>query len=286
MKKKVFILSFALIILNLSFILAGSCNLDVSLINQDPYPAIPGDYVKLVFQINGVENPLCGQVDFELLEKYPLSFDPNENPKISIAAGTYDKDYSSFLLAPYKVRVDSNALDGDNPIEVQYKYASNEDYETKTFELNIGDTRADFEIHVKDYVASTRTLTLEILNIGEDDIEALTVEIPKQDNIEIKGPKANIVGDLDSNEYTTADFEAIPSEGEITIKLSYTDSINERRIVEKKVLFEPEYFEGRIADQKKPKLIKYLVWIILAGLLIYYFLRKRKKKKLHKKRHK
>ena len=51
-------------------------------------------------------------------------------------------------------------------------------------------------------------ITIEVLNIEASDIEALTIEIPKQDNIEVKGPNKIVVGDLDSNEYTTAEFEA------------------------------------------------------------------------------
>jgi len=77
MKKGVLTIFICLAILfsfsSLTFVSAEGCNLDVSLINQDPYPATPGDYVKLVFQVNGVSNPQCGTVEFELLEQYPLS---------------------------------------------------------------------------------------------------------------------------------------------------------------------------------------------------------------------
>ncbi len=285
MKKRLLIcLIFGILLINTLFILAESCDLEVSIINQDPYPAIPGDYVKVVFQIQGVENPECQSIEFELLEKYPISFDPLENPKIFIESGIYDKDYSSFLLAPYKIRVDSNALDGDNPIEVQYKFGSNIGYETKQFNLNVKDTRADFEIYVSEYDAKTRTITFEILNIQDVDVEALTIEIPKQNNIEIKGSNINLVGDLDSNEYTTADFEAIPQAGEIIVKIIYTDEINKRRTIEKKVLFEPEYFTGRIADENNKSLSSYLPWIIVLGIIIYSFYRKRKKKQRERRR--
>lgn len=286
MKKRLSILFFTILIINISFVLSGSCNLDISLLNQDPYPAIPGDYAKIVFQIKGLENPDCGKIEFELLEKYPISLDISENAKIFIESGGYNKDYSSFSLAPYKIRIDADALDGDNPIEIQYKLGGGGTaYFTKQFNLNIKDTKADFEVHVKDYESKTRTITFEILNIGKEDIEALTVEIPQQENIEIKGPKTKIVGDLDSNEYTTADFEAIISEGEITLNLIYTDTINERRTIEKKVLFEPEYFEGRISDQSKPKTTQYIIWTLLIVGLVYYFLRRRKKKLQKKHKH-
>ncbi|MEN7982451.1 MAG: hypothetical protein ABFQ65_03305 [Nanoarchaeota archaeon] len=286
--KKVVSLFLMLIIFSVGGVLAERCNLEASMINQDPYPSLQGDYVKIVFQLDGIANTECGLVEFELVNKYPISFDLPEQAKITVDAGTYRKDFSSFLIAPFKVRVDANALDGDNPIEIKYRYSGNEAYETKQFDLNIKDTRADFEIHVKNYNIATKIITFEILNIGESDIEALTVEIPKQENIVIKGSNRNIVGDLDSNEYTTADFEAAPEDGEINVKLTYTDSINERRSVAKNVYFNSEYFKGRVADQKSSNTGWYLFILVVGGLIGYYFYRRYKKKKAreeHRKRH-
>ncbi len=73
MKKSIisiFILSLA-VILMLGTLISAACSPDASLINQDPYPAIPGDYVKVVFQIDGLENPECGIVTFGIKEEYP-----------------------------------------------------------------------------------------------------------------------------------------------------------------------------------------------------------------------
>jgi len=286
MKKSVLTIFLALSILfGFAFISAQICDLEVSLINQDPYPAIPGDYVKIVFQINGVENPECGTIQFELLEQYPLIFDPELDPKITINSGTYQKDFSSFLIAPYKVRLYENALNGDNPIEVQYKIGNDQSYSSQQFNLNIEDSRADFEIHIKDYDPTTKELTFEILNIADSDVEALTLEIPKQNNIVIKGPKTNIVGDLDSNDYTTASFEAIPQKGEITLKVYYTDSINERRSLEKVVTFEPEYFEDRTNGKQSLSIWLYLFWVLVViSLVRYFYIRRKRKKKLKEKR--
>lgn len=273
------------LIFTLANISAESCDLGVSLINQNPYPAIPGDYVKIVFQVEGVSNPECGTIKFELLEQYPLIFDPGEEPIITINSGVYHKDFSSFLIAPYKVRIDENALDGDNPIEIQYKTGFNQAYISKQFNLNVEDTRADFEIYVKDYNPITKEIIFEILNTAESDIEALTIEIPKQDNIQIKGAKINIVGDLDSNDYTTATFEATAQAGEIVVKISYTDSINTRRTLEKTVVFEPEYFEDRENGKQKTSIWLYLFWVLVVIFVVRYFLKKRKaKKKLREQR--
>ncbi|GBE19762.1 MAG TPA: hypothetical protein ENG87_02435 [Candidatus Pacearchaeota archaeon] len=276
--KKGLIILFVFVFSSISLVNAA-CELDASMINQDPYPAVPGNYVKLVFQITGTENPECGRISIELLEKYPISFDPGESSLVQIRGGTYQRDYSSYLIVPYKVRLDENALNGENKIEVRFgKGNLSESYKSKSFNIEVEDTHADFEIFIKAYDAKTKKLTFEILNIAESNVEALTLEIPKQDNITILGSKTNILGDLDSNEYTTADFTATPKQGEITIKISYSDAINKRRTIEKKVLFEPEYFKPSDADQKKPWYV-YLIYILIAGAVVYFFYRHRKKKK-------
>lgn len=283
-KEMIFAFVLVFVLLGTSSVLAEPCKLDISLINQDPYPANPNDYVRLIFQITGINNPECGSIDFELLEQYPLIFDPGYDPKYTIKSGVYERDYRSFFLASYKVRIDEDAMDGSNPLEVRYRHGSRTVNIQKQFDLEVKNTQANFEVFVKDYDKTKNILTFEVLNIADVGIEALVLEIPSQENIVVKNSHRNIVGDLDSNDYTSADFQATPSKGEIKIILHYTDSIGKRRSVEEFVSFEPEYFEGRIEDQNQKGIGSYLIWIVLIGLIVWYFWRRHKKKKALKKR--
>lgn len=269
-----------LMIFTMTLVNAAACDLSVSLLNQDPYPAVPGDYVKIVFQVKGLDNPECGDVTFNLLQDYPLVFDPTEKSTRTFQKVDYIKDYESNLLIPYKVRIDENALDGTNPIEVSIQNRANPPI-SETFDLEVKDVRADFEVYVKNYNYQTHELELEILNIAKSDVEALSVEILKQENIEVKGPNRIIVGDLDSNEYTTADFEATPSEGEIKLLLTYSDTINTRRTIEKIVTFDSTYFTNRVADQSSTGIGTYILWgavILLVGWWIVGKFTKKKKR--------
>ncbi len=264
---------------------AEPCNIQISMINQDPYPAIQGDYVKVLFKIDGIRNTECGTVTFGVKEDYPVSLDPNVENPITIKSGIYEKDYNSYYLAPYKLRIDSNALDGDNPIETYYstKTASNV---VKEFDITVEDIRADFEIHVKDYNYVTKELTFEILNIAESDVEALTIEIPKQDDVSIKGANRMVVGDLDSNEYTTADFEATLPNKETTINLNviYTDSINSRRELQKVVDFDPSYFVDRNGDKKSFPWFVIVIVILIVIIIIWRIIKKRRREAERRKR--
>jgi len=278
MKKRLLFVSVLLMVFCVNYVSAASCSPNVKLLSQDSYPAIPGEYVKLVFQIDNVASSECNNLEFELLEKYPIIFDSGTSAVFKFGSTSYQRQFSSFVTVPYKVRIDETALEGDNPIETSLKIGS-VNY-LNEFNLSVQDLRADFEIHIDKYSYATKDLTLEILNIADSDVKALTLEIPKQDNIKISGSNVNVVGDLDSNEYTTADFVAIPKDGEINVKILYTDTDGTRREIIKQVNFDSSYF---IPDKGKKFNTFYIVLIVLIGIVVYTYYHKRRKKKLLKK---
>ncbi|MBU0760993.1 MAG: hypothetical protein KJ600_02795 [Nanoarchaeota archaeon] len=284
MKKKVvelFVFGI-LVIASLGFVSGEACDLDVELINQDPYPAVPGEYVKVVFQLSGVSNTECGDISFELIEGFPFSLDPGASSIVKIASGTYVRNFESSLIVPYELRVDKDALDGNNPIDVAFYYtgkSSGKSTKIQQFNINVEDVSVDFEISVKEYDSSTNILTFEILNTGKNDIEALTIEIPKQEGVIVKGSNRNIIGDLDSNEDTTAKFEAVPSDGEIEVSIIYTDGINVRRRLNTKVVYDSFYFTERKKDEATSRSFYFYAFFGLLILWAVLWGRKRWKKK-------
>lgn len=284
MKKGVtFTLAIFSVFLLSGLVAAEGCVLDVSLINQDPYPANPGEYVKVLFQINGLANPDCGVVTFQVKEEFPFTIKPGTENPVEVRSGTYSRKYSSFYNAPYEILVDKDAVDGDHSIEISYTTDTVE--KLKEFDINVEDTQVDFEIYVKNYDPLTKTLTFEMLNIGDNDIEALSLEIPKQTNIAIKGANRKVIGDLDSNEYTTADFEATVEDGKIEIKIIYTDVINVRRELTKEVMFDSSYFMDRNGEVKKQPIWAYVLAAAFIAWIIYSRIKKAKKKKKLQKKH-
>jgi len=274
----VLLISLVFMISNVS---ADACTLSTKLINQDPYPAIPGEEVKVVFQVDGAGNPECGQITFEVIEKFPFSLVPGQGGTIT-AQGGQVKDFKSFLLVPFKLIINQDALEGEDALEVRFASAQGVrtgSYTIKEFNITVKDLKTDFEVSIKDYDKSTQTLTFEILNTGKNDIGALTVEILKQENIDVKGSNRNIIGSLDSNEDTTFSFEAVPKNGEINLVLLYTDDINERRQLEKGVTYDSSYFTGRVKDQNGAGTKTYVIILVVIALVVWYFWRRNKKKK-------
>jgi hypothetical protein len=253
---------------------ALDCQLSASLVSQDPYPAIPGDYVKVVFQVNGLDNSECGNVDITLLPSYPFTLDPGEKSTYS-SGSFFAKDYSSFVTLPFKLRIDNEALDGDNQIELSLRYEKG-GYQLnslKKFNISIEDARTDFEVFVKNYDFTTNTLTFEVLNSGKNDVKAVTLKVLDGVRTQLKGADTNIIGDLDSNEYTTADFLVSPLTTKIPISITYTDSIDVRRTVEKSVEFNPANFEG--VGAKKGLSGWMIALIVVVVLVVAWFVYKR-----------
>jgi hypothetical protein len=278
MKKSVLLLM--MLMMTFSFVVSADvCDLKISLINQDPYPAVQDDYVKLVFQIDGISSNACGTVEFELLEKYPISLDDGQQAVYKIESGTYTKDFQNFFMATYKARVSVDALDGENPIEVRYTYGAGT-IETKEFNLEVQNVMAEFEIFVSDYDNVNKELMIDVLNIGMHGVQALTMEIPKQDGIVVKGSNIKIVGDIDSNEDSSADYEATVKDGTYKIILRYSDEVGERRTVEKEFAFVSENFADRVGDSSSSGISGWLVAIVVAIVLFvgYRFVKKKKKR--------
>ena len=257
------------------------CSPTVQLISQDPYPASPGEYVKLVFQIEEVTDSVCETVNFELKNEYPISFDPGSDNIYSFESGFFQRNYGEFATVPFKVRVNEDAVNGDNQIETLISYGGDHKI-INNFSISIEDLSSDFDVYVKNYDPKTNIITLEILNTGKSDTKAVTIILPPQDNIIVKGPNKNIAGDLDSNEYTTADFEVSGLGGMVQLQVEYTDEINVRRTLNKTIEFDPNYFIGRKADEKKVSLLTYVI-IGAVVLFIVSWLYRRYRRNKHKK---
>src|SRR5271157_4695267 len=162
----------ALVVFTLIFsfgLISASCQLTPQLVSQDPSPVVPGDYVKLVFQVTGIQDPSCGQITFQLDSTYPISFDPGVSSIVNLNSGSYVTNYNSFATIPYTVRVDPNAINGNSTIELDYRATGVSNISgivASYFSLYVQDVRATFQVFVKNYDYPTHDLTLEVLNTG------------------------------------------------------------------------------------------------------------------------
>jgi hypothetical protein len=250
-------------------------NKDVSLkttfVNQDPYPAEPNAYVNLVFKLENWGTEKAENAVFELLPEYPFSLDTGVNASNELGTiGGLQNGENAFLIK-YKVRVDKDAIDGENEIGVMctYNYAAeNGAVVTDKFNVTVSNPRTDFDVVVQDSTAGTTTLA--IANIGANTGYSVIVRIPEQQNFGVTGTSANIIGNLNAGDYTLVSFQItsntgianisstgvnIPPNrsfnrtttnrtafnismvgmGNLAVDISYTDTLGIRRTIQKEV---------------------------------------------------
>jgi len=248
MEKK-FILSSTLIIvflltLNVANATTNTCALNVTLVNQDPYPAVPGEYVNVVFQVTGVSNSDCGGAKLNLLLGYPFSLDEQDSLQLlggSTWQALVDADNSAWTV-PYKIRVDKDALDGNTQIQVQYSGLSQGGFSTKKMNIAVEDVRTNFDAVLQDVSGSE--VSIAIANTGKNVANSIIVRVPKQENFIVTGSDGQMVGNLESGDYSIVSFSISPTyqrnvnmsrqqnqSNALKFDVYYTDSIGERRTV-------------------------------------------------------
>jgi hypothetical protein len=281
-----------------------TCVLNVTLVNQDPYPAIPGEYVDLVFQISNAYSDICKGAKFQLVPTYPFSLDQND-PWRTLDQSTTVAGYNKDWMIAYKVRVDKNAVSGDNEITAYYGSGSSDlkSYAESKFIVPVEDSRTNFDAVIQEVSGSD--VSIAIANTGKYAANSVIVRIPQQDNFRATGTDGQMVGNLDSGDYTIVSFtlaNAMPRNATRTpsanqgfqnlannlkFDISYTDTLGERRTVnmELPLTFTSGSnstsfgnFPGRSTSSSSTKTIWYYWAAIILVFLIVFIYRKKSKK--------
>lgn len=270
------------------------CTLDASIVSQDPSPAVPGEYVDVVFQLTGVNNPECNGAQFELIQKYPFSLDDNDSIRI-LGANIYAPNNKEVWTIPYKIRVDKDAINGENELDVRYVGNNNNNwaaYSTKTFNITIEDSRTNFDAVVQE--TSGSQVSIAIANTGKYTANSMIVRIPDQTNFRVSGTNGQMVGNLESGDYTIVGFTIMPNmqrnqgatnmsanQNILKVQIDYTDGIGERRtsILEiplaksslstNSTASLPSGFGAR--RQKSSIFSQWYFWVIIIALLLLGF---------------
>jgi len=306
-------------ILSTNLVLADSnpCQLSVSLINQDPYPAVPNEYVNVVFQVSGVQNQNCNGARFELIPSYPFSLDNNDNVRV-LNGATYLSDNKNEWMISYKLRVDKDAINENASIEVNYNSGNQKSdfYFMEKFNINIKDSRTTFDAVIQE--TSSSDVSIAIANTGKYAANSVVVRIPDQDDYIVSGTNGQMIGNLNSGDYTIVSFSLSPkmqtnfqnaSRGNVSrtnfgnmssqtlqnnlkFDVYYTDNLGERRIVNMELPLNlavtgignfsltGRSFSGRTSTSSSSLLAKWYFWAIIAFavLILYGFYNKYRRK--------
>jgi hypothetical protein len=304
----VFLVLFALatvFLLNINLISAGtdSCNPTIKLVSQDPNPAVPNDYVKVVFEITDLGD--CEGFSVKLNPEYPFSIDSNESLIQTIESVPFTEDSRTVWMISYKLRVDPDAFDGDYNLKLQYKSGSSQNfafYIENKFNVTIQDSRTSFDAVIQE--TSGSDVSIAIANIGKYTANSVVVRIPEQDSFTASGTDGQMVGNLESGDYTIVGFTIsskattpqqnmnksrtdIPttpstaSDTKLKFDIYYTDDLGERRVVNMELPLSMAMNSsitgmggefGPRGTASTSSLSKWYKWIIIIVILVIVFL--------------
>ncbi|MCK9568148.1 hypothetical protein M0R72_04315 [Candidatus Pacearchaeota archaeon] len=202
-------------------------DVEVSSIKYEPYPTNPGEYFDLWVKVYvGSSN----YAKIEFVEDYPFSLD-NDDDLIQ------EFDSSGDYLLHYTIRVDEDAVEGINELELKISSNRYDDLSvTGSFDIYISDAQTDFDLVVQD--SSDSEISIAIANIGKNTANSMIVRIPEQEDYTTTGTNGQMVGNLDAGDYTIVSFTVASTTrdaGDLTIQIDYTDNIGERRSVTKEI---------------------------------------------------
>jgi len=112
-------------------------DIDVTLVNHDPDPAEAGRYVTVRFKIENTGAETVQDIVVEILPKYPFSLDPGESAVKQIGSVRSRQLGDTGVIVDYRLKVDENALEGDNEIELRYNAKNGGWIKLEPFDIEI-----------------------------------------------------------------------------------------------------------------------------------------------------
>ena len=141
--KRILIVISVLIILSLSVNaqvmtkISKYADVRVSFVNQEPDPAEPGKYVDVRFKFENNGSDQAKDVVIELLPEYPFSLDPGKSTIKKLGALHARQLGETAVIIKYKLRIDKNAVEGENELKLRYKFDGYDWIEPDNFNINI-----------------------------------------------------------------------------------------------------------------------------------------------------
>jgi len=250
------------------FMVEGGAIIDVS--DVDMAELNPGEETKLKFTITNIGNsPLQN-----------LVFSWNEEEGVILPVYSDNTKYIEYIDVgesielEYTVVADVDADAGLYQLDLSCEFedgngGSGEILNTTTGVFVGGET--DFDVTFSE--SSAGQTSLSVANTGNNPAYSVTVRIPQQENFEVRGSTASIVGNLDEGDYTIVSFQVTPAsssfggtgaasqqrqlseeerqklgedfsqrnaaqDNNLKVLIEYTDATGVRRTVEKTVLIQ------------------------------------------------
>jgi len=221
----------------------NSADLSVSLISQDPDPVNPGEYVDVRWKVVNDGSKDADNVVFEIMPGYPFSLNPGESPIQDVGNVWGLQTGEKGIILHYKLRVDKDAIEGDNEIKLKANMKGNV---SQTFNFTIRVQTIDAALGIYSSVTDPgmiipgeeSKIKVTLKNLADSVMEDISVKlnlssddmpfVPIGDSTEkrIRHLKAGEEGQIEFNVVALADADS--QTYKLPITLTYYDELGEK----------------------------------------------------------
>ncbi|MCX6746754.1 MAG: hypothetical protein NTU63_01315 [Candidatus Pacearchaeota archaeon] len=293
MKNKILILLTAIVILQIYLASA----LIISSTTSNPAEVQPGETVKLDLTIKNDLNQDVEDVVVSLVlnnPANPLPFAPYQSSN-EYKIDTINEDEHEIAKFNLIVFADANSGTYTIPVKVSYTESdtgnSKEDVDLGLVSIIIN-AKPKIDVSLEGPVLIKGTngkITIKVVNSGLGDTKFLSVSSSQVNGIQITGSNNVYIGNIDSNDFDTADFDVFVNADALSsinlpVKIIYTDSRNNQITKDETVLVKTYTTKEAISLGliQKNNTVIILVFLVLAVILFFVYRRIRKKARNNK----
>lgn len=253
MKKVIFLIIMILAVSIVSAELRSMPDIDLTLLSQKPDPVEPGSYVELRFKLENFGYEDAKDVEVQIVPKFPFSLDPGEKKihEIGIVGGRQVS--AKAYTFDYKLRVDSDAVLGENEIDIQWR-TKDSTWITQKFKVDIETTAALLSLTeftsdpLRIKPGEVATIEMNLFNGAHSFIRDVKVKLNLIKMVQtstgtmveelpfspIGSSEEKIIMKIDGRSETTVSFDLVTNADaetriyKLPVSLSYTDSTGKR----------------------------------------------------------
>ena len=260
-------------------------------VHTDPERVRPGEAVNLFITLKNLGGTTLEDIKAALDFDNATSFAPyqSSNEKIINHLSPGEESVLQFgiisesdtLLRPHKI-----------PLQLTYQDPSGKAYEKRLYVSIIIYAEPEFVLNLEDrdvYQKGQRgKVVVSLSNIGASNINYVTLDLQQSDAYEIISSPTVYIGNLESDDYETAQFDIYTKEYQpelpLSFKLYYKDSFNKNYqdeiVLPLKLFTAHEATLYGVSKERSNLLVVMVIVVLILSFLLYYFKYYRQKKKL------
>lgn len=211
----------------------------VTLVNQEPDPAEPGKYVDVRFKFDNNGSGEARNVMVELLPEYPFSLEPGADAVRNLGTVQSMQRGDVGVIVKYRLRVDENAVEGENDLRLRYKIEGYSWIEPEEFKVDVQTHDAILSVNSVSIDKKTlepgasNTVKIKLSNDADSvlkDIKA-RLELGGLPFIPLGSTNEKNIYKIDSRESYEFDFEILANPDaasgvyQVPLKITYSDEL-------------------------------------------------------------